>query len=100
MCAQALRAARVAHAIPTQAHLASRLLGAAVSTLRTLEGEGAISASDAAEAGGQLGVAIATLDRSNSAVALPLLQREWGSFPEQRARRLPLISVGAVGTAE
>ena len=71
----ALKAARAAHSLGQQA-LVVNLLRGAVQTLRELEDLGAVGASDAAEFGGHLGVAIASLAKEDAgSLALPLLLR-------------------------
>jgi hypothetical protein len=76
----ALRAARQAHALGRQ-RLVVQLLRDAVTTLAGLEAADWVGAADAAERGGQLGVALATLAKEESATALPLLWRSWTRTP-------------------
>lgn len=77
----ALRAARQAHALGRQ-RLVVQLLRDAVTTLAELEAADGVGAADAAERGGQLGVALATLAKEESTTALPLLQRAVAQLDE------------------
>jgi tetratricopeptide (TPR) repeat protein len=70
----ALRAAAQAHLVGRRA-VVVKLLRGAVATLAELEASGSVRPADAAERGAELGIAVVTLAKEESAIALPLLLR-------------------------
>ena len=70
-----LKVARLAATKLGRADRAAEYLQEAAAVLKTLEEAGSISTDDAAEVGGQIGVAAVTLARAEAAFAQPLLSR-------------------------
>ena len=70
-----LKVARLAATKLGRADRAFEYLQEAAAVLKTLEEAGSISADDAAEVGGQIGVAAVTLAKAEAAFAQPLLSR-------------------------